>query len=45
MVVKSIGPGLAQADKVFLILKQFIRHHSPMVFASKLTQPNRTLLW
>uniref|UniRef100_M4BEB7 Uncharacterized protein n=1 Tax=Hyaloperonospora arabidopsidis (strain Emoy2) TaxID=559515 RepID=M4BEB7_HYAAE len=35
MTAKSVGSGLALSDQVFIFLKQFIQHHSPIVFAAK----------
>uniref|UniRef100_A0AAV1U3L1 Uncharacterized protein n=1 Tax=Peronospora matthiolae TaxID=2874970 RepID=A0AAV1U3L1_9STRA len=35
MTAKSVGSGLALSDQVFVFLKQFIQHHSPIVFAAK----------
>ncbi|KAG7402061.1 hypothetical protein PHYBOEH_007275 [Phytophthora boehmeriae] len=37
MTAKSVGDGLALSEQVFLFLKQFIRHHSPIIFAAKET--------
>ncbi|CAI5732270.1 unnamed protein product [Hyaloperonospora brassicae] len=37
MTAKSVGSGLALSDQVFVYLKQFIQHHSPIVFATKET--------
>ncbi|KAG7381584.1 hypothetical protein PHYPSEUDO_005824 [Phytophthora pseudosyringae] len=35
MTAKSVGDGLALSEQVFIFLKQFIRHHSPIIFAAK----------
>jgi hypothetical protein len=35
MTAKSVGGGLALSEQVFIFLKQFIRHHSPIIFAGK----------
>ncbi|KAL3674493.1 hypothetical protein V7S43_000441 [Phytophthora oleae] len=35
MTTKSVGDGLALSEQVFIFLKQFIRHHSPIVFVAK----------
>lgn len=37
MTAKSVGDGLALSEQVFIFLKQFIRHHSPIIFATKET--------
>lgn len=37
MTAKSVGDGLALSEQVFLFLKQFSRHHSPIIFAAKET--------
>eukprot|EP00644_Phytophthora_capsici_P006168 jgi/Phyca11/116929/e_gw1.32.338.1 len=37
MTARSVGDGLALAEQVFIFLKQFIQHHSPIVFAAKET--------
>ncbi|OWZ16635.1 hypothetical protein PHMEG_0009549 [Phytophthora megakarya] len=37
MTAKSVGDGLALSEQVFIFLKQFIRHHSPIIFAAKET--------
>lgn len=37
MTAKSVGDGLALSEQVFLFLKQFNRHHSPIIFAAKET--------
>ncbi|CAH0481012.1 unnamed protein product [Peronospora belbahrii] len=35
MAARSVGDGLALSEQVFLFLRQFIQHHSPIVFAAK----------
>uniref|UniRef100_K3XAA4 Uncharacterized protein n=1 Tax=Globisporangium ultimum (strain ATCC 200006 / CBS 805.95 / DAOM BR144) TaxID=431595 RepID=K3XAA4_GLOUD len=37
MTAKSVGDGLALTEQVFIFLKQFSRHHNPIIFASKAT--------
>ncbi|KAK1947218.1 hypothetical protein P3T76_001228 [Phytophthora citrophthora] len=45
MTTKSVGDGLALSEQVFILLKQFIRHHSPIVFVSKETTSNSRMGW
>ncbi|GAB9468514.1 hypothetical protein Gpo141_00005830 [Globisporangium polare] len=35
MIAKSVGDGLALSEQVFIFLKQFSRHHSPIILAAK----------
>jgi hypothetical protein len=42
MTAKSVGDGLALTEQVFIFLKQFSRHHNPIIFASKAT-PGRVM--
>ncbi|GLD94006.1 hypothetical protein PINS_up002617 [Pythium insidiosum] len=35
MISKSVGESAAMSDSLLLLLKQFVRYHSPFVFASK----------
>ncbi|KAJ0398777.1 hypothetical protein ATCC90586_001301 [Pythium insidiosum] len=35
MVAKRVGEAAAMGDSLLLVLKQFVRYHSPFVFASK----------
>ncbi|KAF4140958.1 hypothetical protein GN958_ATG09806 [Phytophthora infestans] len=45
MTAKSVGEGLALSEQVFIFLKQFIRHHSPIVFAAKETAKSTRAQW
>ncbi|KAE9036206.1 hypothetical protein PF005_g368 [Phytophthora fragariae] len=45
MTAKSVGDGLALSEQVFIFLKQFIRHHSPVVFATKETAKTARNSW
>ncbi|CAI5747292.1 unnamed protein product [Peronospora destructor] len=44
-VARSVGDGLALSEQVFVFLKQFIRHHSPIIFAAKDTTKNTRNPW
>lgn len=49
MTARRVGEGLTMADQTYVFLKQFIRFHSPFVFAAKTIKralgsiPNRIL--
>ncbi|KAG3031973.1 hypothetical protein PC121_g5061 [Phytophthora cactorum] len=45
MTAKSVGDGLALSEQVFIFLKQFIRHHSPITFAAKETTKSTRSQW
>ncbi|KAG6619412.1 WD domain-containing protein [Phytophthora cinnamomi] len=45
MTARSVGDGLALSEQVFIFLKQFIRHHSPIVFAAKETAKSARNSW
>ncbi|KAL4170818.1 hypothetical protein KRP22_008922 [Phytophthora ramorum] len=45
MTAKCVGDGLALSEQVFILLKQFIRHHSPIVFAAKETAKSSRSPW
>ncbi|CAI5728540.1 unnamed protein product [Peronospora farinosa] len=45
IVARSVGDGLALSEQVFIFLRQFIRHHSPIVFAAKETTKNTRNPW
>ncbi|ETM34459.1 hypothetical protein, variant 2 [Phytophthora nicotianae] len=45
MAARSVGAGLALSEQVFIFLKQFIRHHSPIIFAAKETAKSSRSPW
>ncbi|CEG46429.1 P-loop containing nucleoside triphosphate hydrolase [Plasmopara halstedii] len=45
MTAKRVGSGLAMSEQVYIFLKQFIRHHSPIVFAAKETTKGTRSSW
>ncbi|CAH0522278.1 unnamed protein product [Peronospora belbahrii] len=45
MAARSVGDGLALSEQVFLFLRQFIQHHSPIVFAAKDIAKNTRNPW